>query len=294
MRITKGPSSFTLKASWVDFLFGRTIPAARWVRFERVWGRVTVRPRLLSGSEQRIDYSQIRKVHHRISAPLVRTELDDGRFAFYRSASSSSEIVLELRDGTRVPVYIEIFEQGGDTRGVRERIRQTQRIADEISRIVEKPQVIEFQEVECAFDLGDRKVRFLDEMLPREIRGTSLAFRQIDRIEVTETPRGFYSVTFFPRWGRQIETTRGVDATNFLSDTVTMIADRSNLVCLRSDRVRRPAESEGTSPSAIRPRLLGSADPARAGKGAFFPILDRIRRRGKGLSLPGPGVRGPL
>lgn len=270
MRITKTRSTLTLRASLLDFLFDRAAPAARWVRFDRTAGRVTVRPRALARYERRIPFRQILKVHHRISAPLIRTETGAGGFAYYRSASDTSAIHLELRDASAVPIHIRTFEQGGNSKGVRESILEVQRVADEIAGITERPMVIDFKEVECTFDLAEHKILLSGELLPPAIRGSSLRCQQVERMEVVETPGGFFSFTIYPRWGKPITTTMGHDRTNFLSDTVTMIADRANLFCRRVG-TKDPLSGSPDIPNVpIRPRLFGRPPlpRRRAGAGA--------------------------
>ena len=128
-----------------------------------------------------------------------------------------------------VPLYASLYDQGGDSKIIREKILETQRVVDEIATITEKPMVIDFQEVECTFDMAERKIIFTGVMLPKEILGSSLRFDQIERMEMVETPKGYFSFTVFPRWGKGIRTTEGYDTSNYLSDTVTMIAKRSDL-----------------------------------------------------------------
>lgn len=263
----------TLRASLLDFLLDRAAPAARWVRFERAAGSVTVRPRALARYERRIPFRRILKIHHRISAPLIRTETGAGGFAYYRSASDTSQIHLELRDSSAVPIHIRTFEQGGNSKALRESILEVQRIADEIAAVTECPMVIDFKEVECAFDLAEEKILFSGELLPPEIRGSSMSCRQVERMEVVETPTGFFSFTIYPRWGKPITTTRGHDRTNFLSDTVAMIAERANLFCRRVGTKDPSSESPEIPNVPIRPRLFGRAPLPRRRAGAGFYML---------------------
>ena len=66
---------------------------------------------------------------------------------------------------------------------IREKIREVQKLVDEIARITEKPMVIDFQEVECTFDMAERKIMFSGMMLPKNLQGSFLRFEQIERIE---------------------------------------------------------------------------------------------------------------
>ena len=249
------------------------------VYFDNTWGEVTIRPRLFSKAERTIPYRQIRKIHHRIDAPIVRTGLDGGGGNYYRSVSAVSEVLLELRDTSTVAIYTDFFDQGGSSRIIREKIREVQKLVDEIARITEKPMVIDFQEVECTFDMAERKIVFSGVMLPKNLHGSFLRFDQIERIEVVETPRGYYSFSIFPRWGTGITTVEGYDTTNFLSDTVEMIAKRSDLFFLRVER-KPPSTDISQVPNVpIRPRMQGrSRSPTQGKKFDLSTVLARFRR----------------
>ncbi len=279
MQITKTRSTFRIKASAFDFFFSRMIPPVKSVFFDRTWGEVTVRPRLLSTEERTIPYRQILKVHHRINAPIVRIGLDNGGYTYYRSVSAISEVSLELRDASMVAVYADLYDQGGSSKIIREKILESQRLVDEIAKITEKPMVIDFQEVECTFDMAERKIVFSGVMLPRNILGSFLRFEEIERMEMLETPKGYFSFTIFPRWGKGIKTTEGFDTTNFLSDTVMMIAKRSDLFLHRI--VRKPPSMEiADVPNVpIKPRMgTKSKFPAQAKTFDFLSIFGRFRR----------------
>ena len=279
MRITKTRSTFTIDASPLDFFFGRIIPPVKEVYFDRTWGEVTVRPRLLSKTERTIPYRQILKIHHRINAPIIRTEQDAGGFAYYRSVSAMSEVLLELRDASTLTIYGDIYDQGGSSKIIREKIREVQKLVDEIARITEKPVVIDFQEVECTFDMAERKIMFSGVMLPKNIHGSFLRFEQVERIEVVETPRGYYSFSIFPRWGTGITTVEGYDTTNFLSDTVEMIAKRSDLFFLRVERKPPSMEISDVPNIPIKPRMRKMSRSSTPGKTFdFSTILARFRR----------------
>ena len=279
MRITKTRSTFTIDASPLDFFFGRVIPPVKEVYFDRTWGEVTVRPRLFSKTERTIPYRQILKIHHRINAPIIRTERDAGGFAYYRSVSAMSEVLLELRDASTVTIYGDIYDQGGSSKIIREKIREVQKLVDEIARITEKPVVIDFQEVECTFDMAERKIMFSGVMLPKNIHGSFLRFEQVERIEVVETPRGYYSFSIFPRWGTGITTVEGYDTTNFLSDTVEMIAKRSDLFFLRVERKPPSMEISDVPNIPIKPRMRKMSRSSTPGKTFdFSTILARFRR----------------
>lgn len=279
MRITKTRSTFTINASPFDFFLGRILPPVKGVYFDNTWGEVTIRPRLFSKAERTIPYRQIRKIHHRIDAPIVRTGLDGGGDNYYRSVSAVSEVLLELRDTSTVAIYTDFFDQGGSSRIIREKIREVQKLVDEIARITEKPMVIDFQEVECTFDMAERKIVFSGVMLPKNLHGSFLRFDQIERIEVVETPRGYYSFSIFPRWGTGITTVEGYDTTNFLSDTVEMIAKRSDLFFLRVER-KPPSTDISQVPNVpIRPRMQGrSRSPTQGKKFDLSTVLARFRR----------------
>ncbi len=283
MQITRTRSTFRIRASATDFLFGRVIPPAKSVLFDRTWGEVTVRPRLLSTAEGTIPYRHILKVHHRINAPIVRIGMDNGGHMYYRSVSAVSEVSLELRDASEVPLYASLYDQGGDSRIIREKIRETQRLVDEIANITEKPMVIDCQEVECTFDMAERKILFSGIMLPKEILGMSLRFDQIERLEMVESQAGYYSFTVFPRWGKGIRTTEGYDTTNYLSDTVTMIAKQSGLFLHKVAKKPLPTESSDVSNVPIRPRIGTKAKSLAPGKA--FDLLSAFWRfrRGPGL-----------
>jgi len=271
MRITETRSTFTIDASPLDFFFGRIIPPVKEVYFDRTWGEVTVRPRLLSKTERTIPYRQILKIHHRINAPIIRTEQDAGGCAYYRSVSAVSEVLLELRDASTVTIYGDIYDQGGSSKIIREKIREVQKLVDEIARITEKPVVIDFQEVECTFDMAV--------MLPKNIHGSFLRFEQVERIEVVETPRGYYSFSIFPRWGTGITTVEGYDTTNFLSDTVEMIAKRSDLFFLRVERKPPSMEISDVPNIPIKPRMRKPSRSSTPRKTFdFSTILARFRR----------------
>jgi len=279
MRITKTRSTFTINASPLDFFFGRIIPAVKEVYFDRTWGEVTVRPRLLSKTERTIPYRQILKIHHRVIAPIVRTGQDGGGFTYYRSVSAVSEVLLEFRDASTVTIYADIYDQGGSSKIIREKIRGVQKLVDEIARITEKPVVIDFQEVECTFDMAERKIIFSGIMLPKNLQGSFLRFEQVERIEVVETPRGYYSFSVFPRWGTGITTVEGYDTTNFLSDTVEMIAKRSDLFFLRVERKPPSMEIPDIPNVPIRPRMQETSRVSIPGKKYdFSTILARFRR----------------
>ena len=279
MRITKTRSTFTIDASPLDFFFGRIIPPVKGVYFDRTWGEVTVHPRLFSKTERTIPYRQILKIHHRINAPIIRTERDAGGFAYYRSVSAVSEVLLELRDASTVTIYGDIYDQGGSSKIIREKIREVQKLVDEIARITEKPVVIDFQEVECTFDMAERKIMFSGVMLPKNIHGSFLRFEQVERIEVVETPRGYYSFSIFPRWGTGITTVEGYDTTNFLSDTVEMIAKRSDLFFLRVERKPPSMEISDVPNIPIKPRMRKMSRSSTPGKTFdFSTILARFRR----------------
>ena len=279
VQITRTRSTLRIRASAYDFLFGRVIPPAKSVLFDRTWGEVTVRPRLLSTAEGTIPYRHILKVHHRINAPIVRIGMDNGGYTYYRSVSAVSEVSLELRDASVVPLYTSIYDQGGDSRTIREKIRESQRLVDEIANVTEKPMVIDFQEVECTFDMAERKILFSGIMLPRDILGLSLRFDQVERMEMVETPTGYFSFTVFPRWGKGIRTTEGYDTTNYLSDTVTMIAKRSNLFLHKVEKKPLPTESVEVPNAPIRPRMGTRAKPVAPQK-AFdlLSVFARFRR----------------
>jgi len=279
VRITKTRSTFTINASPFDFFFGRIIPPVKAVFFDRTWGEVTVRPRLLSKAEQTIPYRQILKIHHQISAPIIRIGLDSGGYTYYRSVSAVSEVFLELRDSSTVPIYGDLYDQGGSSMIIREKIREVQKLVDEIARITEKPMVIDFQEVECTFDMADRKIVFSGLMLPKNLQGSFLRFEQIERIEVVETPRGYYSFSIYPRWGTGVKTVEGYDTTNFLSDTVQMIAKRSDLFFLRVERKPPSMDISNVTNVPIKPRMHGkSRSPSRQKTFDFSTILARFRR----------------
>ena len=279
MRITKTRSTFTIDASPLDFFFGRVIPPVKEVYFDRTWGEVTVRPRLFSKTERTIPYRQILKIHHRINAPVVRTGLDGGGFTYYRSVSAVSEVFLELRDASTVTIYGDIYDQGGSSKIIREKIREVQKLVDEIARITEKPVVIDFQEVECTFDMAERKIMFSGVMLPKNIHGSFLRFEQVERIEVVETPRGYYSFSIFPRWGTGITTVEGYDTTNFLSDTVEMIAKRSDLFFLRVERKPPSMEISDVPNVPVKPRMRKTSRSSTPRKTFdFSTILARFRR----------------
>jgi len=249
------------------------------VFFDRTWGEVTVRPRLFSKAEQTIPYRQILKIHHQINAPIIRTGLDGGGYTYYRSVSAVSEVFLELRDASTVAIYADLYDQGGSSKIIREKIREVQKLVDEIARITEKPMVIDFQEVECTFDMAERKIMFSGMMLPKNLHGSFLRFEQIERIEVVETPRGYFSFSIFPRWGTGVTTTEGYDTTNFLSDTVMMIAKRTDLFLHRV--VRKPPSMEFADvPNVpIRPRMgTRSKSPVRAKTFDFLSVFGRFRR----------------
>lgn len=279
VRITKTTSTFTINASPLDFFFGRVIPPVKEVYFDRTWGEVTVRPRLLSKTERAIPYRQILKVHHRINAPIVRTGQDGGGFTYYRSVSAVSEVLLELRDASTVMIYADIYDQGGSSKIIREKIREVQKLVDEIARITEKPEVIDFQEVECTFDMAERKIMFSGMMLPKNLHGSFLRFEQVERIEVVETPKGYFSFSIFPRWGTGITTVQGYDTTNFLSDTVEMIAKRSDLFFLRVERKPPSMEISHVPNVPIMPRMgATSRSPTPGKKFDLSTILARFRR----------------
>ncbi len=293
MQITKTRSTFRIKASAYDFVFGRTIPPAKSVFFDRTWGEVTVRPRLLSTREQTIPYRQIIKIQHRINAPIIRLGLDSGGFMYYRSVSAVSEVRLELRDASSVGVYADVYDQGGNSKIIREKIHETQRLVDEIANITEKPMVIDFQEVECTFDMAERKIVFSGIMLPKEILGSFLRFDQIERMEMVETPKGYFSFTVFPRWGKGIKTTEGYDTTNFLSDTVAMIAKRSDLFLHKVVRKPLSMESADVPNAPIKPRMgTRSKSPAPAKAFDFLSVFGRFRRGPGPKSVAHPGGNG--
>ena len=279
MQITKTRSTFRIQASAFDFVFGRIIPPVKSVFFDRSWGEVTVRPRLLSTEERTIPYRQILKVHHKINAPIIRIGLDNGGYTYYRSVSAVSEVRLELRDASTVGIYANLYDQGGSSKIIREKILESQRLVDEIAKITEKPMVIDFQEVECTFDMAERKIFFSGIMLPKDILGSFFRFEEIERMEIVETPKGYFSFTVFPRWGKEIKTTEGYDTTNFLSDTVMMIAKRSDLFLHRI--VRKPPSMEiADVPNVpIKPRMgTRSKFPARAKTFDFLSVFGRFRR----------------
>jgi hypothetical protein len=279
MRITKTRSTFTINASPLDFFFGRIIPPVKEVYFDRTWGEVTVRPRLFSKTERTISYRQILKIHHRIIAPIIRTGQDGGGVTYYRSVSAVSEVHLELRDSSMVMIYGDIYDQGGSSKIIREKIREVQKLVDEIARITEKPVVIDFQEVECTFDMAERKILFSGMMLPKNLHGSFLRFEQVERIEVVETPKGYFSFSVFPRWGTGITTVEGYDTTNFLSDTVEMIAKRSDLFFLRVERKPPSMEISDVPNVPIRPRMQETSRfPTHGKKFDFSTILARFRR----------------
>jgi hypothetical protein len=279
VRITKTRSTFTINASPLDFFLGPILPPVKKAYFDRTWGEVTVRPRLLSRAERTIPYRQIRKIHHRIDAPIVRTEKDGGGYNYYRSVSAVSEVLLELQDASTVAIYTNLFDQGGSSKITREKIREVQNLVDEIARITEKPVVIDFQEVECTFDMAERKIVFSGMMLPKNLHGSFLRFDQIERIEVVETPRGYYSFSIFPRWGTGITTVEGYDTTNFLSDTVEMIAKRSDLFFLRVERKPPSMDISHVPNVPIRPRTYGkSRSPTPGKKFDLSTVLARFRR----------------
>jgi hypothetical protein len=280
MRITKTRSTFTIDASPLDFFFGRVIPPVKEVYFDRTWGEVTVRPRLFSKTERTIPYRQILKVHHRINAPIIRIGLDGGGFTYYRSVSAVSEVFLELRDASTVMIYGDIYDQGGSSRIIREKIREVQKLVDEIARITEKPVVIDFQEVECTFDMAERKITFSGGMLPKNLHGSFLRFEQVERIEVVETPKGYYSFSIFPRWGTGIMTVEGYDTTNFLSDTVEMIAKRSDLFFLRVERKPPSMEISDIPNTPINPRMGKTSRSSTPGKKFDFSTILALFRRG--------------
>ena len=293
MQITKTRSTLRIRASATDFLFGRVIPPAKSVLFDRTWGEVTVRPRLLSTEEGTIPYRHVLKVHHRINAPIVRIGMDNGGSMYYRTVSAMSEVSLELRDASEVSLYARVYDQGGDSGTIRKKIRETQRLVDEIANITEKPMVIDFQEVECTFDMAERKILFSGIMLPKDTLGLSLRFDQIDRLEMVETPAGYFSFTVFPRWGKGIRTTEGYDTTNYLSDTVTMIAKRSNLFLHKVAKKPLPVESADVSNVPIRPRT-GTRAKSLAPRQTFDILSAFVRfRRGPGVkSMAPPGRSG--
>ena len=279
MQITKTRSTFRINASAYDFVFGRIIPPVKSVFFDRTWGEVTVRPRLLSTEERTIPFRQILKVHHKINAPIIRLGLDNGGYTYYRSVSAVSEVRLELRDASTVGIYADLYDQGGSSKIIREKILESQRLVDEIAKITEKPMVIDFQEVECTFDMAERKIIFSGIMLPKDILGSFFRFEEIERMEMVETPKGYFSFTVFPRWGKGIKTTEGYDTTNYLSDTVTMIAKRSDLFLHRI--VRKPPSMEiADVPNVpIKPRMgTRSGIPARAKMFDFLSVFGRFRR----------------
>lgn len=279
MRITKTRSTFTINASPFDFFFGRIFPPVKAVFFDRTWGEVTVRPRLFSKAEQTIPYRQIRKIHHHINAPIIRTGQDGGGFNYYRSVSAVSEVLLELRDASTVVIYADLYDQGGNSMIIREKIREVQKLVDEIARITEKPMVIDFQEVECTFDMAERKIVFSGMMLPKNLQGSFLRFEQIERIEVVETPRGYYSFSIFPRWGTGVTTVEGYDRTNFLSDTVKMIAKRSDLFLLRVERKPPSMDSANVPNVPIKPRMHGKLRPPSQRKTFdLSSVIARFRR----------------
>lgn len=263
----------------MDFFFGRIIPPVKAVFFDRTWGEVTLRPRLFSRAERTIPYRQILKIHHQISAPIIRIGLDGGGYTYYRSVSAVSEVFLELRDSATVPIFGDLYDQGGSSMIIREKIRAVQKLVDEIARITEKPMVIDFQEVECTFDMAERKILFSGTMLPKNLRGSFLRFEQIERIEVVETPRGYYSFSIFPRWGTGVMTVEGYDTTNFLSDTVEMIAKRSELFFLRVERKPPSMDISHVPNVPIKPRMLGKLRSSTQRKPFdFSTVLARFRR----------------
>lgn len=279
MRITKTRSTFTIDASPFDFIFGRIIPPVKTVFFDRTWGEVTVRPRLFSKAERTIPYRQVLKVHHRINAPIIPTGLDGGGFSYYRSVSAVSEVLLELRDASTVVIYADLYDQGGSSKIIREKIREVQMLVDEIARITEKLMVIDFQEVECTFDMAERKIVFSGMMLPKNLHGSFLRFEQVERIEVVETPRGYFSFSIFPRWGAGIKTVEGYDTTNFLSDTVKMIAKRSDLFFLRVERKPPSMDISHVPNIPIKPRMTGkSRSPSQRKPFDFTTVFARFRR----------------
>jgi hypothetical protein len=279
VRITKTRSTFTIDASPFDFFFGRIIPPVKTVFFDRTWGEVTLRRRLFSKAEKTIPYRQILKIHHQISAPIIRVGLDGGGYTYYRSVSAVSEVFFELRDSSTVPIYGDLYDQGGNSMIIREKIQEVQKLVDEIARITEKPMVIDFQEVECTFDMAERKIMFSGMMLPKNLQGSFLRFEQIERIEVVETPKGYYSFSIFPRWGTGVTTVEGHDTTNFLSDTVQMIAKRSNLFFLRVERKPPSMDISEVTNVPIKPRIHGkSRSPSRQKTFDFSSVLARLRR----------------
>jgi hypothetical protein len=279
VQITKTRSTFRINAPAYDFVFGRIIPPVKSVFFDRTWGEVTVRPRLFSTEEKTIPYRQILKVHHKINAPIIRLGLDNGGYTYYRSVSAVSEVRLELRDTSTVGIYADLYDQGGSSKIIREKILESQKLVDEIAKITEKPMVIDFQEVECTFDMAERKIVFSGIMLPKDILGSFLRFEEIERMEMVETPKGYFSFTVFPRWGKGIKTTEGYDTTNYLSDTVTMIAKRSDLFLHRI--VRKPPSMEiADVPNVpIKPRMgTRTKFPVRAKTFDFLSVFGRFRR----------------
>ncbi len=279
MHFTKTRSTFTINASVYDFFFGRLIPPAKSAFFDRTWGEVTVRPRLLSREERIIPYRQIRNIRHRINAPIIRTGLDGGGFTYYRSVSAVSEVLLELQDASTVSLFADLYDQGGSSKIIRDRILEIQRLVDEISNITEKPMVIDFEEVECTFDMADRKIVFSGTMLPKNLQGSFLRFEETERLEVVETPKGYFSFTVYPRWGTGIRTAEGYDTTNFLSDTVTMIAKRSNLFFHRIGRKPPSMEITDVPNVPINPRMgTGVRSPIPKKTFDFSSLINRFRR----------------
>jgi hypothetical protein len=279
VQFKKTRSTFTINASIYDFFFGRLIPTTKSVFFDRTWGEVTVRPRLLSRGERIIPYRQILKIHHQINAPIIRTGLEGGGYTYYRSVSALSEVRLELRDASTVALYADFYDQGGSSKIIRDRILEIQRLVDEIAKITEKPMVIDFQEVECTFDMAERKIIFSGTMLPKNLQGSFLRFEETERVEVVETPKGYFSFTVYPRWGTGVRTAEGYDPTNFLSDTVAMIAKRSNLFFHRI--VRKPPSMEilDVPNVPIKPRMhSGTRSPVRGKTFDLSSLIKRFRR----------------
>jgi hypothetical protein len=279
VQFTKTRSTFTINASIYDFFFGRLIPTTKSVYFDRTWGEVTVRPRLLSREERIIPYRQILKIHHQINAPIIRTGLERGGYTYYRSVSAVSEVRLELRDASTVSLFADYYDQGGNSKIIRDRILEIQRLVDEIAKITEKPMVIDFQEVECTFDMAERKIVFSGTMLPKNLQGSFLRFEEIERVEVVETPGGYFSFTVYPRWGTGIRTAEGFDTTNFLSDTVTMIAKRSNLFFHRIGRKPPSMEITDVPNVPINPRMhSGARSPVPRKTFDLSTLINRFRR----------------
>lgn len=288
MRIVRTPKEkIRFEARLLDHVFGSSL-RARSVVVDRSWQSVAISRGLLWRTSRTIPFSRIRRICHRMYAPIYVDHDVPPR----RMESEWSVISLDLVFDPDETLYSEWYRMGSQGRSGRDAVARIQGMVDEIADLTGKPVLIDLEEAEFSVDTEAQAILLSGDMLPPTLKGRRIPFEEVEAVRAVRTPRGYFAVHIVRKDGEEILTTQGYDSTSHLHEIVAIIAARANLP-YRLEEVRRPAGPFARGPSS--PREYTPLAPSFFGRSARgSPQIGAPgRRRGRLSALFGrpPGSR---